>query len=323
MSVTPGNSGKGVVLLGTDTEVVIAPKSRRPPPSSSTATTTSKPQSQPNGKEGNAAKEGGEPRKRRILRVIPSKHFILSESSDPSSSTSSSSTSQSPSQSPSPPPAPHQEDIHNNDEGDELPLAFVSRQVYTSITTHPPPSSSDNDEEVLVWVKRMIPPFELRRRLEEESKNSNSNAAESGPKILHPSASTGKNDAQTEKEKQERFGGGKKGRVVRLRWTNQKEVLENHILIIGLKPSSNTTRESKENGLGLDGVGDLVSYVLFPLSFFWARAVADGFGDVVSVTLLSPSERAPYESILKSHSSSPTTLVYRSVSPSPLPPPKY
>ncbi|KZS88873.1 AAA-domain-containing protein [Sistotremastrum niveocremeum HHB9708] len=224
LSVTPGNSGKGVVLLGTDTEVVIAPKSRRPPPSSSTATTTSKPQSQPNGKEGNAAKEGGEPRKRRILRVIPSKHFILSD-----------------------------------DEGDELPLAFVSRQVYTSITTHPPPSSSDNDEEVLVWVKRMIPPFELRRRLEEESKNSNSNAAESGPKILHPSASTGKNDAQTEKEKQERFGGGKKGRVVRLRWTNQKEVLENHILIIGLKPSSNTTRESKENGLGLDGVGDLVS----------------------------------------------------------------
>lgn len=105
-----------------------------------------------------------------------------------------------------------------------------------------------------------------------------------------------------------------------MRWTNQKEVLENHILIIGLKPSSNTTRESKENGLGLDGVGDLVSYVLFPLSFFWARAVADGFGDVVSVTLLSPSERAPYESIFNSpSSSSKLTPIYKSVPPPSLP----
>lgn len=106
----------------------------------------------------------------------------------------------------------------------------------------------------------MIPPFELRRRLEEDAKNST--AVESGPKILHPSASTAnekENGKETEKDKQERVGGAKKGRVVRLRWTNKKEVLENHILIFGLR--SRTKSEGQEGGLELDGVGDLVSYV--------------------------------------------------------------
>lgn len=132
----------------------------------------------------------------------------------------------------------------------EIPVAFVSRTVFTSVAGYDPLSASvtgkGGGDEVLVWVKRMIPPFEIRRKVEQAAKTPP--IEPSGPRVLHP--------GEKGKSKTDDGGdqNGKNGRVVmRLVWTRNRDVLENHVLLIG---SGGLRKE-----LGLDGVGDLVSYV--------------------------------------------------------------